>query len=167
MTDDTSAAMFESGAQWLKQHRETYLRSGGAEGHIIDLSANGGRPFATHCLLRYVGRKSGKTYINPVLYGVFGGEIVVVGSKAGADHHPSWFVNITARDGVDFQIATQAFRGTWRQAEGEERARIWNFMLGNHPPFADYQKSTSRQIPILLLKASEQIPVFKESEADR
>lgn len=164
MTNDSSAAMFASGMAWLEQHRQSYLRSGGAEGHIIDLSSNGGRAFATHCLLRYVGRKSGKTYINPVLYGVFGGEVVVVASKGGADHHPAWYLNVTAGNNVEFQIATQAFSGIWRQPEGEERDGIWDFMVGLHPPFASYQRSTSRRIPIALLTATGQLPVFTESD---
>lgn len=166
MTDQTSAGMFNSGVQWLAQHRHAYLSSGGREGHIMDLSYAGGRPFATHLLLRYVGRKSGKRYINPLLYGMFAGEVVIVASKAGADHNPAWYTNITAVDEVQFQIATQAFRATWRQPEGAERERIWEYMTGHHPPFIDYQKSTSRQIPILLLSTRGSIPTFTEDDAD-
>ena len=37
----------------------------------------------THCLIKYVGRKSGQTYIKPLIYGNVGGEIVIVASKGG------------------------------------------------------------------------------------
>lgn len=166
MSDASSAAMFNSGKSFLEAHRHQYLTSGGREGHIIDLSANGGRPFATHLLLKYIGKKSGKTYINPLFYGITGGEVVIIASKAGADQHPYWFTNLTARDSVEFQIGTQAFRGTWRLAEGAERDAIWNFVAGNHPPFNDYQATTQRQIPVVLLKAKESIPVFTLADAD-
>ncbi len=166
MSDASSTAMFNSGKSFLEAHRHQYLSSGGREGHIIDLSANGGRPFATHLLLKYVGKKSGKTYINPLYYGITGGEVVIIASKAGADQHPYWFTNLTARDTVEFQIGTQAYQGTWRLAEGAERDAVWKFVAGNHPPFNDYQATTQRQIPVVLLKAAKSIPVFTLADAD-
>jgi deazaflavin-dependent oxidoreductase (nitroreductase family) len=168
MSNASSAAMFnsDSGKSFLEAHRHQYLTSGGREGHIIDLAASGGRPFTTHLLLKYVGRKSGKTYINPLFYGITGGEVVIIASKGGADQHPFWFTNLTARDTVEFQISTQAFRGTWRLAEGAERDAVWKFMVGNNPSYNDYQSTTKRQIPVVLLKAKESIPVFTLADAD-
>ena len=166
MSDTSSAESFNRGKSWLEQHRHDYLSSGGTKGHLIDLSANGGRPFASHLLLHYIGRKSGKRYINPLLYGIAGGEVVIVASKAGADQHPAWYLNMVARPEVRFQIGTQAFRGTWREPQGAERETLWTFMVGNHPAYADYQASTKRRIPIVLLKAVEEIAVFREADAD-
>jgi deazaflavin-dependent oxidoreductase (nitroreductase family) len=165
VTDATSAEMFKRGKEFLESHRHAYLSSGGKQGHIIDLSPNGGRPFATHLLLKYVGRKTGKTYINPLFYGLAGGEVVIIASKGGADQHPSWYLNLTAGDEVRFQIGTQAFRGTWRQPSGSEREALWNFMVGNHPPFVAYQAATARQIPVILLRAIEEIPIFSVADA--
>jgi deazaflavin-dependent oxidoreductase (nitroreductase family) len=118
MSDETRAALQESRKDWIAEHREMYLSSGGALGHIMDITAVGGRSFATHCMIRYVGRKSGKVFITPLCYGDIGGEVVIVASKGGADKHPNWFLNITAAETVDLQIATEAFRATWRVAEG-------------------------------------------------
>lgn len=157
--------MFARGQDFLESHRSAYLSSRGTKGHIIDLSATGGRAFATHLLLRHIGRNSGKVYINPLFYGITGGEVAIVASKGGADRHPSWYLNLVSRDEVRFQIASQAFRGTWREATGTERDAIWRFMVGNHPPFEHYQASTSRQIPIVLLRAVEEIPLFSEADA--
>jgi len=165
MSDATSAEMFERGKEFLASHRNSYLLSGGRQGHIIDLSANGGRPFSPHLLLRYVGRKSGKAYINPLFYGITGGEVAVVASKGGADTHPAWYLNLVASDEVRFQIGTQAFRGTWREPHSPEREAVWNFMVNNNPSFADYQATTSRQIPVVLLRAVEEIPVFTAADA--
>jgi len=38
-------------------------------------------------------------------------------------------------------------------------------MVSNHPAYADYQAKTSRRIPIVLLQAVEEIPVFKPADA--
>jgi deazaflavin-dependent oxidoreductase (nitroreductase family) len=165
MSDETSAAIKETRRDFMVEHREMYLRSGGAQGHIMDITPVGGHAFTTHCMIRYTGRKSGKTFITPLIYGDIGGEVVIVASKGGADHDPAWYLNITASDTVEFQVATQAFRGTWREPQGEERAKVWKFMVDVFPSYARYQESTSRQIPLVMMKAVEPIEVFKESDA--
>ena len=94
MSDETSAAIRETRKDWVVEHREMYLESGGAKGHIMDITAVGGRKFATHCMIKYVGRKSGKVFITPLCYADIGGEVVIVASKGGADEHPAWYLNI-------------------------------------------------------------------------
>lgn len=165
MSDESSAAISAVRRDWAMEHRLRYLRSGGAEGHIMDITAVGGRAFATHCLIKYRGRKSGKVFITPLCYAAIGGEVVVCGSKGGADHHPAWYLNLIARPEIEFQVATQAFRGTWREPEGVERPKIWDFFIDCHPFYADYQASTTRVLPLVLLKAAASIPVFNESDA--
>jgi deazaflavin-dependent oxidoreductase (nitroreductase family) len=165
MSDDTSAKLRDSRRDWVSEHRDAYLASGGAQGHIMDITAVGGHSFTTHCLIRYTGRKSGNTFITPLIYGDIGGEVVIVASKGGADQHPAWYLNITNEKHVDFQIATQAFRGTWREPAGDEHARVWKFMVDVFPSYANYQQSTTRQIPLVMIKASEPIDIFKASDA--
>ncbi|MFT4027991.1 MAG: nitroreductase/quinone reductase family protein [Novosphingobium sp.] len=165
MSDETQAMLAEGRKDWIAEHREMYLSSGGAQGHIMDITAVGGKSFATHCMIKYVGRKSGKVFITPLCYGDIGGEVVIVASKGGADKNPEWFNNIVAAETVDFQVATEAFRGTWRVPEGEEHDRIYAFMTENFPFYADYQASTERKIPLLMITAVERIPVFKEEDA--
>lgn len=165
MSDESSAAISAERRDWVFEHREAYLRSGGVEGHIMDITAVGGRSFATHCLVKYRGRKSGRIFITPLCYADIGGEVVICASKGGADHHPAWYLNIIEQDEIEFQIATQAFRGTWREPEGKEREKIWEFFIDCHPFYADYQASTSRVIPLVMMKAVEPIAVFSESDA--
>src|SRR5438128_8753891 len=116
MSDESAAAISVVRRDWVAEHRDMYLHSGGTEGHIMDITAVGGRAFATHCMIRYKGRKSGKIFITPLCYADIGGEVVICGSKGGADHHPGWYLNIVSVPEIDFQIATQAFRATWREA---------------------------------------------------
>src|SRR5262245_58421633 len=94
MTDASSAEIRDERRDWATEHRDTYLRSGGAKGHIMDITAVGGRAFATHCLVKYKGRRSGKTFITPLCYADIGGEVVICASKGGADTHPEWYLNI-------------------------------------------------------------------------
>lgn len=166
MSDESSGRIRDARRQWMIEHRRMYLESGGARGHIMDLTPVGGRPFSTHCLLKYVGRRSGRTYITPLCYGDIGGEVVICASKGGADTHPEWYLNLRAMPEVEFQIATQAFRATWREPEGAEREKVWNFMVDCFPFYAEYQASTTRVLPLVMLRATAEIPVFRLEDAD-
>lgn len=164
MSDDSAAAIRQARRNWMAQHRETYLKSGGTQGHVMDISEIGGHAFTTHCLIRLQGRKSGQTRITPLIYGDIGGEVVIVASKGGADSHPEWYLNLRASDHVDLQIATQAFRASWREPEGDERHKIWDFMVRVYPPYIKYQRSTSRHIPVVMMTPVAAIEVFRESD---
>jgi deazaflavin-dependent oxidoreductase (nitroreductase family) len=147
---------------WLAEHQRTYVRSGGTRGHIVDLRVIGGHAFTTTLLLRTVGRKSGQTRTAPLIYGDIGGEVVIVASKGGADVHPQWYFNIKGSPEVSLQIASEAFRATWREPQGAERKEIWAFMEKIYPPYTDYQKATNRTIPLVMLKPGESIEAFTE-----
>ncbi|MDT5248687.1 MAG: hypothetical protein QOJ28_1321 [Mycobacterium sp.] len=160
MSDAEADAIRASRGDWASQHLETYLASGGTKGHIMDIREAGGREMTTHCLIKCVGRKSGKTYIRPLIYGNVGGEIVVVASKGGADTHPLWYLNIVASETIGVQIATQAFEATWREPEGDERHDVWAYMTHLYPPYLVYQRSTTRHIPLVMLQTGRPIDVF-------
>lgn len=161
MTNESYAVIAEARRDWKDEHLALYLSSGGAAGHIMDITLVGGYPFTTHCLIRYTGRKTGRTLIAPLIYGDIGGEVVICASKGGADHHPAWYLNLRESTKIDVQIATQAFRATYREPEGAEREKIWDFMVEIFPPYARYQASTSRKIPLVMMKPFEQIDIFK------
>lgn len=163
---------FEGTDQLLKRtldfvnaHLESYLASSGATGHIVDLTHAGAPGLLPTLLLKTIGRRSGKTYIAPLIYGFYGGEWVVVGSKGGAPAHPAWFLNLQAQADVEFQVATQAFRATWRVAEGEERTRLWAYMERLFPPYATYRQAAGdRIIPLVLLKPVAAVSPFSSPE---
>jgi deazaflavin-dependent oxidoreductase (nitroreductase family) len=149
---------------WVKEHEKLYLLSGGTQGHIMDITGAGGYPFGTHCLIRNKGRKSGRTIINALCYGAIGGEVVICASKGGAEDSPQWYYNILANKTLDFQIATQAFRATWREPQGAEREKVWAFMVDCFPFYAVYQTRTKRLIPLVMMKSIEPLPVFTEAD---
>jgi deazaflavin-dependent oxidoreductase (nitroreductase family) len=146
---------------WMAEHLRSYLESGGAKGHIVDLRPIGGLAFTTHLLLKTVGRKSGETRITPLIYGDIGGEVVIVASKGGADVHPAWYLNIKSAREVDYQIGGQAFRSTWREPQGTERDAIWGFMAKGYPPYVQYQTQTQRIIPLVMFSAGTPIEILR------
>lgn len=149
---------------WTANHLGSYLRSGGSEGHIVDVREIGGHRFTTCLLLRTAGRRSGQLRIAPLIYGDIGGEVVVVASKGGADVHPAWYLNLKSRTTVDFQVATQAFRAHWREPASGEREELWSFMENIYPPYKAYQSSTRRVIPLVILSPSDSIEMFKPTQ---
>jgi deazaflavin-dependent oxidoreductase (nitroreductase family) len=143
--------------EFVAQHRNRYLSSGGRDGHVLDYRKLGGHRFTTTLLIETIGRKSGERRITPLIYGDTGGEVAIVASKGGADVHPGWYFNIKAAKEVTIQIAGQAFRCAWREPQGEERGRIWEFMAELYPPYREYQKATPRQIPIIVFQPGEDV----------
>lgn len=162
MSYEGSERLLARTQNFVDDHRALYLSSGGTEGHIVDMSHAGAPGFTPTLLIRTIGRKSGKVQVAPLIYGVYGREWVVIGSKGGAPEHPAWYLNLREKPGVEFQVGPQAFSGQWREAEGEERARVWDYMGRVYPPYADYQSGAGdRQIPVILLLPSQEIPVFQ------
>jgi deazaflavin-dependent oxidoreductase (nitroreductase family) len=161
MSNASSAEIAKARRNWKQDHLDAYLKSGGAEGHIMDVRDLGGHMITTMLLLKYVGRKRGTTMITPLIYGDIGGEVVIVASKGGADHHPAWYLNVRDSKELSFQIASQAYRATWREPKGAERSKVWDFMVGVFPPYQAYQASTAREIPLVMMSAVAAIDRFK------
>ena len=139
------------------EHLKAYLSTNGEEGYIFDARPHGGSAVTTALILKTIGRKSGRTLLVPLIYSAWGDEYIVVGSKGGADEHPAWFTNLTAQPDAYFQVRNKKFRGSWRVAEGTERARIWDYVTQYFPPYAEYQASTERTIPVVVLTTKEQL----------
>jgi deazaflavin-dependent oxidoreductase (nitroreductase family) len=103
-------------------------------------------------LLHTTGARSGQERINPLAYQELGdGRYAVFGSKGGSPRHPDWYRNIVANPDVKVEVGTDAFDATARVAEGEERDRIWTTQKAAVPGFAEYERRTARQIPVIVL----------------
>jgi proline iminopeptidase len=149
----TEAKLAPSLPQWMKDHANRYLSSGGAEGHMYKMTPPD-RPELTipSLLLFTTGRKSGEKYVFPLFYGQAGKSYFVIASKGGAPEHPGWYRNILADPDVDLQVGTAKMRARARTASGEERKRLWQQAVGFWPPYADYQvKAGNREIPVVVL----------------
>ncbi len=104
-------------------------------------------------LLHTTGAKSGLERINPIMYQDLGdGRVAVFASKAGSDSDPDWYRNLVANPDVAAEIGvdTRPFRA--RTAAADERGPIWTKQKNDYPGFADYEASTSRVIPVVVLE---------------
>ncbi|MGE5291278.1 MAG: nitroreductase family deazaflavin-dependent oxidoreductase [Micromonosporaceae bacterium] len=102
-------------------------------------------------LLHTVGAKTGQPRVNPMMYRRLEDGYAVFASKAGAPTNPDWYHNLLAHPRVTAEIGTQTVELLARVAEGEERARIWAAQKAAYPGFADYERKTTRQIPVVVL----------------
>ena len=101
-------------------------------------------------LLTMTGAKSGRTITKPLVYTTDGERIVVIASFAGAPHHPGWYHNLVANPEVTLEIGAERFRARAEVTSGEERQRLFDAQATQMPIFHDYQKKTSRQIPVVV-----------------
>ncbi len=124
---------------------------------IEEFRENGGKvggPFegARMLLLHHKGARTGTERVNPLVYQPVGEGFAVFASKAGAPTNPDWYHNLIANPEATVEIGEDTVRVRARVAEGEERERIWTRQKQDRPNFADYEKKTSRQIPVLILE---------------
>jgi deazaflavin-dependent oxidoreductase (nitroreductase family) len=124
---------------------------------IAEFRANGGKVtgmFANSplILLTTTGAKSGKERTAPVVYFEDGGNLVIVASFAGAPKHPVWFSNIRANPEVTIEWGIEKFRATARISAEAERDRLYARASELMPAFVEYQKKTTRVIPVVVLE---------------
>ena len=115
-----------------------------------------GGPFegAPIILMHTIGAKSGKVRLNPVMYKAVGDNLAVFASMAGAPTNPAWYYNIVANPEFDVEVGTETFAVSARVADAEERATIWEDQKSAYPQFAEYEASTDREIPVVILTRS-------------
>jgi deazaflavin-dependent oxidoreductase (nitroreductase family) len=136
----------------MQEHASRYLSSGGTDGHMYTVSPPGYSELTVpSLLLTTTGRKSGEKFIFPLFYGKDGNSYIVVASKGGAPEHPGWYRNLLANPDVKVQVGTEMSKARARTATGKERERLWEKALEFWPPYADYQRKTEREIPVVVL----------------
>jgi deazaflavin-dependent oxidoreductase (nitroreductase family) len=125
-------------------HHHLYRLSGGRLGARI-----AGMPVL---LLTTVGRKTGKTRTQPLTYVRTGDAYAVIASKGGASQHPLWYLNLLANPLAEITVGrkTQAVRA--RDANGEERERLWRQLADVYPGYDRYAQKTRRRIPVVVLE---------------
>ncbi|MGH0031186.1 MAG: nitroreductase family deazaflavin-dependent oxidoreductase [Myxococcota bacterium] len=102
-------------------------------------------------LLTTRGRRSGRLRTTPLPYFAAGGDLVLVASFGGNDRNPAWLGNLRAEPKVKLQVRGRAGEAEARVAEGDERAALWDEITREHPRYLEYQRLTSRQIPLVVL----------------
>ena len=103
-------------------------------------------------LLTSTGAKSGQTRINPLAYTRDGDRYVVIASKAGAPTNPDWFHNVVAHPEVTIEVGSDRLPVRASVAEGPERDRLYQAQATLMPGFAEYERKTTRRIPVVILE---------------
>ncbi|MFO0691602.1 MAG: nitroreductase/quinone reductase family protein [Myxococcota bacterium] len=103
-------------------------------------------------LLDTVGRRSGTPRTNALTYLPWGDAFVVIASVLGEPKHPAWYLNLVANPEVGVQVGGRRIRARAREAEGEERERIWDAVVKASPDYEQYRGMTKRRIPVVVLE---------------
>jgi deazaflavin-dependent oxidoreductase (nitroreductase family) len=86
------------------------------------------------------------------MYQEVGSSYAVFASKGGAPTSPDWYHNLLAHPDVSAEIGTETKPLLAREASDDERDRIWSRQKSLYPGFADYERRTSRRIPVVILE---------------
>jgi len=124
---------------------------------ITEFRANGGKVGGEAAgmpllLLTTIGAKSGQPRIAPLAYTTDGDHIVIIASKAGMPTSPDWYHNLLANPTVTVEVGSERFQARAVVASGQERDRLFAQMAEQMPQFNEYQRKTSRLIPVVSLE---------------
>ncbi|MVU82723.1 nitroreductase family deazaflavin-dependent oxidoreductase [Nocardia sp. ET3-3] len=144
----SAAGVALSRAEWEALNQEQ-IRLFRANGGMIAEGQFQGTPTL---LLTTIGARSGTTYVSPLGYTRDGNRYVVAASKLGAPKHPGWFHNVLANPHVSVEAGSERFEAEAAVAQGPERDRLWESHTAFWPNIAEYQRHTTRVIPIVLLE---------------
>jgi len=126
------------------EHVERYRATNGEEGHDWR---------GTHTLLlTTTGRRSGEPRTTPLIYGQHGDDYMVVASKGGSDASPAWYRNLQEHPEVEIQVKDRIMKARARTATPEEKPELWRTMTREWPAYDEYQESTEREIPVVVLE---------------
>ena len=99
------------------------------------------------------GNRSGRMVSNPVGYFEHNGGYLIVASNGGNEKHPSWYYNIKGNPGnVVIQVKDKKLKVKPEIILGERRKPLWDWIVSTAPNFGDYEKLTTREIPLVFLK---------------
>jgi deazaflavin-dependent oxidoreductase (nitroreductase family) len=99
-----------------------------------------------------VGRKTGLSRSNDLLYTPYGDEYVLIGSGWGRPRHPAWTVNLMANPEATVFVRGRPISVVARQvAEGPELAEIWALALRNWPAYMMEKRLSGREFRVFVL----------------
>ena len=132
-----------STSDWAREQTERFEQSGGTDGNTMR-----GMPII---VMTSVGARSGKLRKTPLMRVEKDGEYAVVASLGGAPKHPVWYHNLKQNPHVELQDGPVKRDYLAREVTGDEKAEWWERAVAAYPDYADYQKKTTRQIPVFVL----------------
>jgi deazaflavin-dependent oxidoreductase (nitroreductase family) len=124
--------------------------------NIEEFRANHGRvggqfEGAPVLLLHSVGARSGEERVSPMMYLADGERYLVFASAAGADRNPAWYWNLNANPDASIEVGDEHLDVHAVELTGTERDKKYAEQARRYPGFADYERKTTRTIPVLAL----------------
>ncbi|HET6263109.1 MAG TPA: nitroreductase family deazaflavin-dependent oxidoreductase [Chloroflexia bacterium] len=129
------------------RHAAMYRRTGGKVGGKI-----GEMPVL---LLTTTGRKSGQPRTVPLNYFPDGKNYVVTASNSGRDEPPLWYLNLQSNPQATVQVGRATKPVIAKEATPQEKARLWPILTRKARQYAEYQKLTQRDIPMVVLRPNQ------------
>ena len=139
------ATYIPSPRDWVREQVDLYERSGGTQGTTL---RDTGLPVI---IVTHTGNKTGAIRKTPLMRVKDGDNYVLVGSQGGAPNNPEWVYNLRAKADVEIRDKTvvQPMR-TREVTDDAERRRLWALAVAAYAPYDDYQKKTTRKIPVFV-----------------
>ncbi len=106
-------------------------------------------------LLTTFGRKTGKRHTVPLQHFNDSNRTIVIASKGGSENHPHWYLNLESNPQVEVQIRKSKTKMVASTAVAGERKRLWEFVTGRYGGYKDYQRKTTREIPVVILSRTD------------
>ena len=78
--------------------------------------------------------------------------IIVVAAAGGSSRHPDWYHNLVAHPDATVEIGGETFQARATIATDSERARLFDQHAAQRPNFAEFQRQTTRQLPVIILE---------------
>jgi deazaflavin-dependent oxidoreductase (nitroreductase family) len=124
---------------------------------IEQFRANGGRMDwgpVSMALLTTTGARSGRRHLTPLAAYEEDSRLYVIASMGGAPRHPAWYHNLVAHPAVTVEHAGETYEATAKVVPPDERDALFARIVEALPQFGEYQKNTTRTIPVIELARS-------------
>jgi F420H(2)-dependent quinone reductase len=125
-------------------HTALYRRSGGKIGGQFSK-----QPMM---VLTTTGRRSGQPRVTPLLCIRDADRFLAVASFGGDDRDPQWFKNLQVNPEATIELRGETIPVRATVATAEEKQVLWPKVLAAYKGYANYQRKTERDIPVVILE---------------
>ena len=132
----------------LRFHDMVYRKTNGRIGHRM---LPGAPP---NLLLHTTGAKTGKPRTTSLTYARDGDAYLIVASKGGDPRSPGWYHNLKADPDIEINVGPKRFpvKAKPLLPDDPDYPRLWQIVNKNNANrYQNYQKRTSRPIPVVVL----------------
>ena len=76
----------------------------------------------------------------------------LLAAKGGHPEHPQWYRNLVVNPDVELEAEGRRRPMRARTASAEEKAELWPTIVAAYRGYEGYQRSTERDIPVVILE---------------